>query len=302
MAMYRSNFAKLLEPGLNTLYGLEYKRYPEQWRKLFDVSTSRKAFEEDVLMVGFGEAATKQEGQGVTYDAAQESYTSRYTHETVAIAFSITEEAEEDGLYGSLANRYVKAMARSMAHTKEIKAANILNNAFSGSYLGGDGVSLCSASHPTFRAGNQRNKLATDADLSETSMEQMLIDISNMVDDRNIPVQAVGRLLVIPTSLPFIAERLLESNLRTGTSDNDINALKSMGVLPEGVHVMQRLTDTDAWFIKTDVPNGMRAFQRRAMKNGMEPDFETGNVRYKVSERYSFGWTDWRGLFGTAGA
>lgn len=302
MAMNRANFAKQLEPGLNTLFGLEYKQYPEQWRGLFQVGSSSKAFEEDVLMEGFGEAPVKAEGAAVAYDTASEVWTSRYNHQTIAIAFSITEEQEEDGLYGSTASKYVKAQARSMQHTKEIKGANILNNGFDSNYTGGDGVELFSTAHPTTQAGNQRNELATSADLSETSLEQMLIDISDMKDDRGLPISAMGTKLVIPTALQFVAERLLKSNLRTATAENDINAIRSMGMISGGAHVVQRLTDPDAWFMLTDVPDGLKFFQRVALKKGMEGDFETGNVRYKTRERYSFGWTDWRGAFGSPGA
>ena len=301
MAMNRSQFAKQLEPGLNALFGLEYKQYPEQWKEIFQMETSQKAFEEDVLMEGFAAAPTKSEGGSVSYDDASEAWTARYNHETIALAFSLTEEAEEDGLYGSLGKKYVKALARSMQHTKEIKGANILNNGFDSAFTGGDGVELFSAAHST-RSGDQSNILATAADLSETSLEQILIDISDTKDDRGIPIAMQGQKLIIPTSLVFTAERLLQSNLRTGTADNDINALKSGGFLPQGSAVNQRLTDPDAWFVKTDCPDGLKHFVRRAMKKGMEGDFETGNVRYKCSERYSFGWTDWRGMFGTPGA
>tara|TARA_R100001594_G_scaffold150490_1_gene211902 strand:- start:459 stop:1358 length:900 start_codon:yes stop_codon:yes gene_type:complete len=299
MAMNRAQFAKQLEPGLNTLFGLEYKQYPEQWRSAFDYNTSKKAFEEDVLLEGFGAAPSKSEGGGVSYDVAAEAWTSRYDHTTYAIAFSITEEAVEDGLYGSIANRYVKASARSMAHTKEITAANVLNNGFDSGYTGGDGKELLATDHPT-RSGNQSNELATAADFNETSLEQLLINISDMKDERNIPIAASGQALIIPTALAFEADRVLNSPGRSGTADNDLNAVS--GVLPGGIIVMQRLTDTDAFFIKTDVPDGLKMFQRRSMKKGMEPDFETGNMRYKCSERYSFGWTDWRGIFGTPGA
>lgn len=299
--MNRALFAKGLEPGLNTLFGLEYKTYAQQWKDIFEQNTSNKAFEEDVLLEGFGEASVKAEGAGVSYDAASEVSTSRYNHETIALAFAITEEAEEDGLYGSLAKKYGKALARSMVHTKEIKGANVLNNGFDSDYTGGDGVELFSTAHPT-SSGNQSNELATAADFSETSLEQILINISNMDDDRGIPIAAMARCLIIPTALQFDAERVLNSNLRSATAENDINANMSMGMLPDGVKVNQRLTDTDAWYIKTDVPDGMKMFQRRALKKGMEGDFESGNVRYKVSERYSFGWTDWRGMFGSPGA
>ena len=300
--MNRASFAKMLEPGLNTLFGLEYDSYPSEYEAVFESNTSQKAFEEDVLLSGFGSAPTKGEGAAISYDAASQQWTARYQHETIALAFSITEEAEEDGQYGSIASRYTKALARSMSSTKEIKAANILNNATSaGTYAGGDGVALLSTAHPT-QNGNQSNTLATAADLSETSLESILIQISDMKDDRGLRVAAQGQMLVIPTAYTFVAERLLESQLRTGTADNDINAIKSGGYLPKGYHVMRRLTDSDAFFVTTDVPDGMKMFQRSPMKKGMEGDFETGNVRYKVRERYSFGFTDWRGLFGSEGA
>lgn len=301
MSMNRSQFAKQLEPGLNTVFGLEYKQYPEQWRQIFEKESSQKAYEEDVLMEGFGAAPVKSEGGAVSYDNAAEAWTARYNHETIALAFSISEEAEEDGLYGSLSKKYAKALARSMQHTKEIKGANVLNNGFDSNYTGGDGVELFSNAHPT-RNGNQSNILATAADLSETSLEQVLIQITELEDDRGIPIAAQGTKLIIPTGEVFTAERLLSSNLRTSTADNDINALKSGGFLPQGSSVNQRLTDADAWFVLTDCPDGLKHFERRALKKGMEGDFETGNVRYKVSERYSFGWTDWRGAFGTPGA
>ena len=302
MAMNRAQFAKMLEPGLNTLFGLEYDQYPPEWQAVFETSTSQKAFEEDVLLEGFGNAPVKAEGAAISYDAASQQWTARYQHETIALAFSITEEAEEDGLYGSIASRYTKALARSMASTKEIKAANVLNNAFTGSGVtGGDGVTLCNTAHPT-RSGNQANTLTTAADLSETSLEQILINIADMKDDRGLRIAAQGTMLVIPTAYTFVAERLLESQLRTATADNDINAIRSGGYLPQGYHVMRRLTDSDAWFVMTDVPDGLKHFQRSPLKKGMEGDFETGNVRYKVRERYSFGFTDWRGIFGSEGA
>ncbi|MAK52199.1 Mu-like prophage major head subunit gpT family protein [Marinobacter sp.] len=302
MAMNRAQFAKMLEPGLNTLFGLEYDSYPPEYTAVFSSNTSSKAFEEDVLLEGFGNAPTKAEGAAISYDSASQQWTARYQHETIALAFSITEEAEEDGQYGSIASRYTKALARSMAATKELKAADILNNATTaGTYAGGDGVALLSTSHPT-RSGNQSNTLATAADLSETSLESMLIQIADMKDDRGLRVAAQGTTLVIPTAYTFTAERLLESQLRTGTADNDINAIRSGGYLPKGYHVMRRLSDSDAFFILTDVPDGMKMFQRTPMKKGMEGDFETGNVRYKVRERYSFGFTDWRGIFGSEGA
>ena len=302
MSMNRAQFAKMLEPGLNTLFGLEYDRYPPEWQAVFETTNSQKAFEEDLLLEGFGNAPVKNEGAAVSYDSASQQYTARYQHETIALAFSITEEAEEDGLYGSISSRYTKALARSMASTKEIKGANVLNNAFSGSGVtGGDGKTLCASDHPT-RAGTQSNILATAADLSETSLEQMLINIADMKDDRGLRVAAQGTMLVIPTAYTFVAERILESQLRSGTADNDINAIRNGGYLPQGYHVMRRLTDSDAFFVMTDVPDGLKHFQRSPLKKGVEGDFETGNVRYKARERYSFGFTDWRGIFGTGGA
>jgi hypothetical protein len=301
MAMNRAQFAKMLEPGLNTLFGLEYDSYPPEYAAVFSSNTSNRAFEEDVLLQGFGSAPTKNEGAAVSYDTGSQQWTARYQHETIALAFSITEEAEEDGQYGSIASRYTKALARSMSSTKEIKAANVLNNAQTAGFTGGDGVVLLSASHPTTN-GNQSNVLATAADLSETSLESVLIQIADMKDDRGLRIAAQGTQLIIPTAYTFTAERLLESQLRTGTADNDINAIKSGGYLPQGYHVMRRLTDSDAFFVQTDVPDGLKMFQRSPMKKGMEGDFETGNVRYKVRERYSFGFTDWRGIFGTEGA
>ena len=301
MSMNRAQFAKMLEPGLNTLFGLEYDSYPPEYAAVFEANTSQKAFEEDVLLEGFGSAPVKNEGAAVSYDSASQQLTARYQHETVALAFSITEEAEEDGQYGSISSRYTKALARSMSSTKEIKAANVLNNATAAGFTGGDGVTLLSTSHPT-RNGNQSNTLATAADLSETSLESILINIADMKDDRGLRIAAQGTTLVIPTAYSFVAERLLESQLRTATADNDINAIRSGGYLPQGYHVMRRLTDSDQWFVKTDVPDGLKMFQRSPLKKGMEGDFETGNVRYKVRERYSFGFTDWRGIFGSEGA
>ena len=299
MAMNRASFAKMLEPGLNTLFGLEYDSYPAEYEAVFESNTSQKAFEEDVLLAGFGNAPTKSEGSAVSYDAASQQWTARYQHETIALAFSITEEAEEDGQYGSIASRYTKALARSMASTKEIKAANILNTATTAN--GGDGAPLLSAAHPT-QAGNQSNILATPADLSEVSLEAILIQIADMKDDRGLRVAAQGTQLIIPTAYTFVAERLLESQLRTATADNDINAIRQGGYLPQGFHIMHRLTDSDQWFVQTDIPDGLKMFQRSPMKKGMEGDFETGNVRYEVRERYSFGATDWRGVFGSQGA
>ncbi|MDP6585442.1 MAG: Mu-like prophage major head subunit gpT family protein [Anaerolineales bacterium] len=305
MALNRSLFTKQLNLGLNTIFGMEYDTYPEQWRQVYTTETSKKAFEEDVQMYGFGAAPVKAEGAPISYDSGAEGIIARYVHETIALAFAITEEAEEDGLYGSLGAKYAKALARSMQHTKEIKGMNILNNGFSSSsspVYGGDGLTLFSKVHPLGGGGTNSNQLATNADLSETSLEAMLILITEMVDDRQIPIAAQGVKLVVPPELMFVAERIVASNLRPGTADNDINATKSLGMIPQGVAVNQRLTDPDAFFIMTDVPDGLKHFVRRPIKKSVEGDFETGNLRYKVSERYSFGFTDWRGAFGTPGA
>ena len=301
MAISRGQLVKELEPGLNALFGLEYKRYENQHLEIFDVETSDRAFEEEVMLSGFANAQIKPEGSGVTFDNAQETFTARYTHNTIALAFSITEEAIEDNLYDRLASRYTKALARSMANTKQVTAANVLNNAFSSSFPGGDGQPLLDQSHPTI-AGSFRNELTTAADLNETSLEQSLIDINAFTDERGLKIAARGVKLIIPSELQFTAERLMASQGRTATADNDINAIKSMGMIPQGYVVNNFLTDSDAFFIKTDVPNGMKMFVRAAIKTSMEGDFDTGNVRYKARERYSFGWSDPRGLFGSPGA
>jgi hypothetical protein len=301
MAISRGQLVKELEPGLNALFGLEYKRYENQHTEIFDTETSDRAFEEEVMLSGFGNAQVKPEGSGVTFDNAQETFTARYTHETIALAFSITEEAIEDNLYDRLASRYTKALARSMANTKQVKAANVLNNAFDSSFAGGDGKELCATDHPTI-AGTVSNELATSADLNETSLEQSLIDIAAFTDERGLKVAARGLKLIIPSELQFTAERLMKSAQRVGTADNDINAINSMGMIPQGYVVNNFLTDTDAFFIKTDVPNGMKMFVRSPIKTAMEGDFDTGNVRYKARERYSFGWSDFRGIFGSPGA
>ncbi len=301
MALNRALFTKQLNLGLNTVFGMEYDRYPEQWRALYSTEQSMKAFEEDVQMIGFGAAPTKAEGAMINYDSGREGFVSRYVHETVALAFAITEEAEEDGLYGSLGAKYARALARSMQQTKEVKGANVFNNA-TGTSVGGDGVSLLNGSHPLGGGGTASNTLATAADLSETSLETILVQISTAVDDRSIPVALSGRKLAVPPQLVFIAERILKSNLRPGTADNDINALRNMGMIPEGVVVNQRFTDPDAYFILTDCPDGMKHFVRAPIKKAVEGDFETGNLRYKVRERYSFGFTDWRGVYGSEGA
>jgi hypothetical protein len=301
MAISRSQLVKELEPGLNALFGLEYKNYENQHTAIFDTENSDRAFEEEVMLSGFANAEVKPEGSGVTYDNAQETFTARYTHETIALAFSITEEAIEDNLYDRLASRYTKALARSMANTKQVKAANVLNNAFNSSYAGGDGKELCATDHPII-AGTFKNELSTSADLNETSLEQALIDIAAFVDERGLKIAARGMKLIIPSELQFTAERLMKSAQRVGTADNDINAIKNMGMIPQGYVVNNYLTDTDAFFIKTDVPNGMKMFNRASISTKMEGDFDTGNVRYKARERYSFGWSDPRGIFGSPGA
>jgi len=301
MAISRGQLVKELEPGLNALFGLEYKRYENQHAEIFDTENSDRAFEEEVMLSGFANAEVKPEGSGVTFDNAQETFTARYTHETIALAFAITEEAIEDNLYDRLASRYTKALARSMANTKQVKAANVLNNGFSATYAGGDGKALLATDHPTI-AGTFSNELATSADLNETSLEQALIDIAALTDERGLKIAAKGVKMIIPSELQFTAERLMKSAQRVGTADNDINAIKSMGMIPQGYVVNNYLTDTDAFFIKTDVPNGMKMFVRSPIKTSMEGDFDTGNVRYKARERYSFGWSDPRGIFGSPGA
>ena len=302
MAISRQQLAKELEPGLNALFGLEYKNYENQHTEIYDIENSDRAFEEEVMLSGFANAAVKAEGSAVTFDTANEAFTSRYTHETIALAFAITEEAIEDNLYDRIATRYTKALARSMAQTKQIKAANVLNNGFDSSFPGGDGKELFATDHPTQSAGSLANELSTSADLSETSLEQAMIDIAAFKDERGFKIAARGLKLIIPSELQFTAERILRSPARVGTADNDLNALSSKGMLPQGYVVNNYLTDTDAFFIKTDVPNGMKMFNRANLKTAMEGDFDTGNVRYKARERYSFGFSDWRGMFGSPGA
>ena len=299
MAISRGQLAKELEPGLNALFGLEYKNYENQHLEIFDKESSDRAFEEEVMLSGFANASVKTEGSAVSFDSANETFTARYTHETVALAFSITEEAVEDNLYDSIATRYTKALARSMANTKQIKAANVLNNGFD-TANGGDGKALMADDHPTI-AGSFRNELSTASDLNETSLEQAMIDINAFTDERGLKIAARGMKMIIPSALQFTAERLMKTALRTGTSDNDTNALKSMGMIPQGYVVNNYLTDDDAFFIKTDVPNGLKMFERAAIKTAMEGDFDTGNVRYKARERYSFGFSDPRGIFGSPG-
>ena len=302
MAINRAQLVKELVPGLHALFGLEYDRYDAEYEEIFETETSERAFEEEVMLTGFGEAPVKFEGSGVTYDTAQESFTARYSHETIALAFSLTEEAIEDNLYDTLSSRYTRALARSMMTTKNIKGANILNNAISSSFLGGDGKELCATDHPTVGNETQRNELSTASDLNETSLEQSLIDIAAFEDERGLKINAQARKLIIPTALQFVADRLLETPGRVGTADNDINALRNMGMVPEGYTVNHYLTDTDAFFLTTDVPNGLKHFVRSPVSTSMEGDFETGNVRYKARERYSFGFSDWRGIFGSPGA
>jgi len=303
MAISRGQLVKELEPGLNALFGLEYKQYENQHAEIYTTESSDRAFEEEVMLSGFAQAQVKAEGSGVAFDNAQETYTARYTHETVALAFSITEEAIEDNLYDRLASRYTKALARSMAQTKQVKAVNPLIQGLptTDNFDSGDGVSLFNTAHPTI-AGTVKNTLTTQADLNETSLEQSLIDIAAMTDERGLKIAARGMKMIIPSELQFTAERLMKSDKRVGTADNDINAVRSMGMVPQGYVVNNFLTDTDAFYITTDVPNGMKYFQRAAIKTAMEGDFDTGNVRYKARERYSFGVSDFRGIFGVEGA
>ena len=301
MAISRSQLVKELEPGLNALFGLEYNRYDNEAAAIFTTETSDRAFEEEVMLSGFAGAAAKTEGAMVTYDNATEVYTSRYTNETVALAFAITEEAIEDNLYDRLAARYTRALARSMAHTKQVKGATILNNMFT-SGTGGDGVVLGSAAHPLASGGTFSNILATAADLSETSLEQALINIAGFVDERGLKIALQGLRMIIPKEVQFTADRILKSPLRPGTADNDINAVRNLGMVPQGYFVNHYLADTDAWFIITDAPNGLKHFVRAPIKTAIEGDFDTGNVRFKARERYVFGWSDPRGIFGTPGA
>ena len=298
MAISRSQLVKELEPGLNALFGLEYNRYENQHTEIYTQETSDRAFEEEVMLTGFAGAPVKQEGAGVVFDQATESFTARYTHDTIALAFSITEEAIEDNLYDRLASRYTRALARSMSNTKQIKAAQVLNQAQFTAVTGGDGVPLIANNHPLASGGQFSNVLATAADLNETSLEQSLIDIAGFVDERGLRIALQGQKMIIPKELQFTAERLTKSPLRTATADNDINALRSMGMLPQGYVINNFLTDTDSFFIMTDVPNGFKHFVRSPIKTAMEGDFDTGNVRFKARERYSFGFSDPRCVFG----
>jgi len=302
MAISRAQLLKELLPGLNALFGLEYKSYGEEHKDIYETESSERSFEEETKLSGFSAAPVKVEGLAIAYDNAQEAWTARYNHETIALGFSITEEAVEDNLYESLSKRYTKALARGMAYTKQVKAASTLNNAFSALYTGGDGVALCAINHPLISGGVNSNRPATAADLNETSLEAAVIQIAAWTDERGLLIAAKPKKLVIPPALMFVAKRLLSTELRVGTTDNDINALKAMGAISESFTVNHWLTDTNAWFLMTDVPNGLKHFVRSPMANSMDGDFDTGNVRYKARERYSFGWSDPLGIFGSPGS
>jgi hypothetical protein len=302
MAISRAQLLKELLPGLNALFGLEYKKYGEQHKEIFETESSERSFEEETKLSGFNAAPVKNEGSAMAYDNAQEAWTARYNHETIAMGFSITEEAIEDNLYDSLSSRYTKALARGMAYTKQVKAANILNNAFAAGYTYGDGVTLCSTSHPLVSGGVNSNRPSVAADLNETSLEAAVIQIAAWTDERGLLIAAKPTKLVIPPALQFVATRLLETKLRVGTADNDINAIENNGSIPGGYTINNYLTDTNAWFLLTDVPNGLKHFVRTPMQTGMDSDFDTGNSRYKARERYSFGVSDPLGIFGSPGA
>ena len=302
MAISRAQLLKELLPGLNALFGMEYARYGEEHKEIYETETSERSFEEETKLSGFSAAPVKNEGSAMAYDNAQEAWTARYVHETIALGFSLTEEAIEDNLYDSLANRYTKALARAMAYTKQTKAAAVLNNGFSSTYTGGDGVALFSTAHPLVSGGTNSNTPAVAADLSETSLEAAVIQIAAWTDERGLLIAAKPKKLIIPSALQFVATRILETELRVDTADNTINALKNNGSIPEGYAINHFLTDTDAWFLTTDVPNGMKHFVRAPLTQGMDGDFDTGNVRYKSRERYSFGWSDPLGMFGSPGA
>ncbi len=302
MAISRAQLLKELLPGLNALFGLEYARYGEEHKEIYETEQSERSFEEETKLSGFSAAPVKNEGSAIAYDNGQEAFTARYNHETIALGFSITEEAVEDNLYDSLSARYTKALARAMAYTKQVKAAATLNNGFSAAYTGGDGVSLFSTAHPLVNGGTNSNRPSTGADLNETSLENAVIQIAGWTDERGLLIAAKPRKLIVPPSLMFVATRLLETSLRVGTTDNDINALKNNGSIPEGYTVNHFLTDTNGWFLTTDVPNGLKHFERTPLTNSMDGDFDTGNVRYKARERYSFGWSDPLGVFGSPGS
>jgi hypothetical protein len=302
MAISRAQLLKELLPGLNALFGLEYARYGEEHKEIYETESSERSFEEETKLSGFSAAPVKNEGSAIAYDNAQEAWTARYNHETIALGFSLTEEAIEDNLYDSLSARYTKSLARAMAYTKQVKAAAVLNNGFTTGYNGGDGVPLFSASHPLVSGGTNSNVPSTPADLNETSLEAAVIQIAAWTDERGLLIAAKPKKLVVPPALQFVSTRLLETELRVGTNDNDINAIKNNGSVSEGYCVNHFLTDTNAWFLTTDVPNGMKHFIRTPLNNSMDGDFDTGNVRYKSRERYSFGFSDPLGMFGSAGA
>jgi hypothetical protein len=302
MAISRAQLLKELLPGLNALFGLEYARYGEEHKEIYETETSERSFEEETKLSGFSAAPVKNEGSAIRYDNAQEAWTARYNHETIALGFSLTEEAIEDNLYDSLSARYTKALARAMSYTKQVKAANVLNNGFSNGYQGGDGVSLFNTAHPLVSGGTNSNTPSTAADLNETSLENAVIQIAAWTDERGLLIAAKPKKLIVPPALQFVATRLLETSLRVGTTDNDINALKNNGSIPEGYTINHFLTDTNVWYLTTDVPNGMKHFVRTPLANSMDGDFDTGNVRYKSRERYSFGWSDPLGMFGSPGA
>jgi hypothetical protein len=302
MAISRAQLLKELLPGLNALFGLEYAQYGQEHKEIYATETSERSFEEETKLSGFSAAPVKNEGSAIAYDNAQEAWTARYNHETIALGFSLTEEAIEDNLYDSLSGRYTKALARGMAYTKQVKAAAVLNNGFTAGYTGGDNVPLFSASHPLVSGGVNSNIPSTPADLNETSLEAAVIQIAAWTDERGLLIAAKPKKLIVPPPLQFVATRLLETELRVGTTDNDINALKNNGSIPDGYTINHFLTDTNAWFLTTDVPNGMKHFVRTPMSNSMDGDFDTGNVRYKARERYSFGWSDPLGMYGSQGA
>jgi hypothetical protein len=302
MAISRAQLLKELLPGLNALFGLEYATYQEEHKEIYETETSERSFEEETKLSGFSAAPVKNEGSAIAYDNAQEAWTARYNHETIALGFSLTEEAIEDNLYDSLSARYTKALARGMAYTKQTKAASVLNNGFSSAYTGGDGVSLFSTAHPLVSGGTNSNRPSTGADLNETSLEAAVIQIAAWTDERGLLIAAKPKKLIVPPALQFVATRLLETSLRVGTTDNDINALKNNGSIPEGYTINHYLTDTNGWYLTTDVPNGLKHFVRTPLANSMDGDFDTGNVRYKSRERYSFGWSDPLGMFGSPGS
>jgi hypothetical protein len=302
MAISRAQLLKELLPGLNALFGLEYARYGEEHKEIYEIEKSERSFEEETKLAGFSAAPVKNEGSAIAYDNAQEAFTARYNHETIALGFSITEEAVEDNLYDSLSARYTKALARAMSYTKQVKGASVLNNGFSAAYTGGDGVALFSTAHPLVNGDRNANTPVTQTDLNETSLEAAVIAIAAWTDERGLLIAAKPRKLIIPPALQFVATRLLETNLRVGTNNNDINALKNNGSIPEGYAINHFLTDNNAWFLMTDVPNGLKMFERSPLTNSMDGDFDTGNVRYKARERYSFGWSDPLGVFGSSGS